>query len=267
MRRGTTEPPDPRHCATAPFRPRARRALRAFGATVELVLVPDRAGRPGVPSAARPAFRTDPVPRIVAEESVWRGDGASATPNRYPFAEHQLILWQDGLERELGLSSWRMLCGWVDRISGTGLVNTIGAAASIPRAHAHLTAERLPFLEAIGEERCDAAFLPRVDGVEWLRKKLPFWLLGARGAAAARAEALFALQAVRATAACNVVVQDGTAWVYPRSAVETPVPWFPWALGAAEVWGRWCYVEEPAFESADGDGLEQALVASGVAAG
>jgi hypothetical protein len=78
-----------------------------------------------------------------------------------------------------------------------------------------------------------------------------------------RAEALVRLAEARLTAACNVVVQDQTAWLFPRR-LEIPAPHFPLALGSAELWGRWCYVDEAAFGAASAKDLEQALVAAGM---
>ena len=66
------------------------------------------------------------------------------------------------------------------------------------------------------------------------------------------------------TAAVNLVAMRGETFVYPRSS-ETPAPHFPYPLGAAEIWGRWCYVEERAFAAATSPDLEQALIASGCA--
>ena len=64
------------------------------------------------------------------------------------------------------------------------------------------------------------------------------------------------------TSAWNVIVQDGAAWLYPRRA-ETPAPHFPYALGAAEVWGRWCYLDREPFDAATGAALERALALAG----
>jgi hypothetical protein len=66
------------------------------------------------------------------------------------------------------------------------------------------------------------------------------------------------------TAAVNAVAADEAVFVYPRS-IETPAPHFPYALGAAELWGRWCYTEREPFERATGADLERALVAAGCA--
>ena len=73
------------------------------------------------------------------------------------------------------------------------------------------------------------------------------------------------LAEARLTAAWNVIVTEDAAWIVPR-AVETPLPWFPQALGAAELWGRWCYVDEAPFRAARGHDLEQALVQAGMPA-
>jgi len=93
---------------------------------------------------------------------------------------------------------------------------------------------------------------------------VPFCLLAVKGPQPARAAALQALQLCRMTAAVNVVAQDEVAWVFPRRT-ETPAPHFPYALGAAEVWGRWCYAEREPFERATAADLERALALAGCA--
>ena len=100
-------------------------------------------------------------------------------------------------------------------------------------------------------------------GTELIAADVPFCLLGVRGPATARAKALVRLGEARLCPAWNVVVQDGVAWVYPRR-LETPAPHFPFALGAAELWGRWCFVDEAPFQAATSHDLEQALVLAGV---
>ncbi len=248
-----------------PFSPPARRAVQAFGAPVELIWVPERLQRADRPSGERPAFRRSAAVRIVANEAFWNVGGLALTPNRYAFAKEQRILWPAALLREPDIGMWSAICGWAEAAHGTALVNNIGAAASIARAHAHLTTERLPFLAALPERRAPAELIDLPAGVTLVAKDVPFCLLGVRGPAAAMATAIARLAEARLTAAWNVIVQDGTAWLYPRRT-ETPAPHFPYALGSAEVWGRWCYLEERAFASATTQDLERALIAAGMGA-
>lgn len=258
--------PDPTATAAAPFAPAARRPLAVFGAPVELVWLPERLQRQGRPGTVRPPFAPSIAERILAAETIWRGDGLRVTPNRFPFAECQLLLWRDQPSREHDLLLLRGLFTWVDQLGGAGLLNSIGAAASIARAHAHVTPERRPFLAGLPERPLADASLPDVAGVHYVHKQLPCTLLGVRGEAGPRAEAVHALQLRRLTASWNVITQDRTAWLYPRSAQETPAPQFPYALGAAEVWGRWCFLGRDEFERATGPELEQALLTAGVPA-
>jgi len=67
------------------------------------------------------------------------------------------------------------------------------------------------------------------------------------------------------TATWNVAVAGDTAWLLPRS-VETPAPHFAYPLGAAELWGRWCYMDEAPFAAASGAALEAALTLAGMPA-
>lgn len=250
---------DPR---LVPFAPAATRQLTVFGAPVTIAHVPTRKQRQDRPSLERPAFRPSPVPRILAEEALWRGDGLVLTPNRYPFAREQRILWPAEPRRDPDAAMWEALGHWTDAVGGTALVNNIGSASSIARAHAHLMPERLPFLGALRERLAPAGLVELPAGAELVALDVPFCLFGVRGSPAARAAALVRLADARMTAAWNVVVTGGTAWVCPRRA-ETPVPHFPYPLGAAEVWGRWCYVDEEPFRAATAGMLERALVEAG----
>lgn len=254
-------PPVEPHHSLVPFAPAAQRTEMAFGAPVVLAFVPGRKARQGT-VGTRPAFAPCPADRIVDGEAFWRGDGLAATPNLHPFAREQRILWSTGTLREPDAAMWAAVFAWADTAHGTALVNTIGAASTIARAHAHLLPERLPFLAALRERTVVRPPIDLPAGIRLVQKDVPFCLLGVRGEADARAIAVARLGAMRLTAAWNVVAQDGTAWVFPRR-VETPAPHFPFALGAAEVWGRWCYVDEAPFVAATGADLEQALVAAG----
>ena len=201
---------------------------------------------------------------IVEAEASWRDNGLALTGNKFPFARAQTVLWSERPLREPDEAFLEAALSWTDAIGGSLLVNSIGAAASIARAHAHHTDEAMPFLGQLGEEPLDADWLPRIDGVTFAKKNAPFWLLCVRGTAQARAQAIAALQMGRLTAAVNLVAMRGETFVYPRTC-ETPAPHFPYPLGAAEIWGRWCYVEERAFAAATSADLEQALIAAGCA--
>jgi len=243
------------------YAPTATRPLSVFGAPVEAALVPIRKRRAGRATVDRPAFAPSRAARIVASESCWRGDGLALTPNAFPFARGQRLLWPEEPLREPSAAMWAAAFAWADGKAGAALINNVGAASSIGRAHAHLCAERLPFLGALRERTGPRDLIELPAGVEMVAKDVPFCLLGVRGPAAARALAVVRLAEARLTAAWNVVAQDGASWLLPRR-VETPAPSFPLALGAAELWGRWCYVEAAPFAAATAADLEAALVAA-----
>ncbi len=261
----THEPPRPGILRATPFAPAQRRQLLVFGSPVECVLLPERASRPGQPTVGRPAFRERVAERILREETQWQDDAVAITANRFPFAQNQQIFWARQPTREHDTGFLSHVFAAADRCQGSALINSIGAAASIAHAHAHVTDERLPFLGHLRTRSLTLGWLPQVAGVEICAAEVPFCLLAVRGSAAARAAAVYALQLCRMTAAVNVVAQVGVSWIFPRSVVETPRPHFPFALGSAEVWGRWCYVEEAAYADASAEALEQALCASGTA--
>ena len=240
-----------------PFRPTAERQLRVFGAPVELALIPQRRDRQGAEHRGQPPFVRTPAQRIIDEESYWRRETLALTPNKYPFARGQRILWMAHPAREPDETFWRALLEWVDRSGGTALVNNIGAAATIPRAHAHLTAEQLPFLPAVDERPLTRAVIDVPASCELVVKDLPCCVLGVRGPSGARTATLRRLADARLTAAWNVVATPDATWLVPRT-VETPTPHFPSPMGAAEFWGRFCYMDESPFLGASADTLRSA---------
>lgn len=261
-------------CSHPGLRAAARRELEVFGIPVELCLLPTRGARSGAPTDDRPALRPDRAGRILAGETVWPNDRAgelALTPNRFPFAERQMLLWTRRPEREPTDALLRTACAFVDATVNAdrarfGLWNSIGAAASIPRAHVHLIEDvggrfltDPPEIEA--DDWSDVrASLPEgaADGVEVRRLDLPVLVYSVRGSAADRARAARWLLHLRTAPAANLVIAKDRCYIAPRRE-EIPAPEFPHALGAAEVWGRWCFVDERAFARATADGLERAM--------
>lgn len=262
-----TLPEDPfARVPNAPFEPAARRTTMLFGAEVELCWLPERRGRRGRPGPDRPPFPPCHAPRIVADEAVWSDDTLALTPNLHPFGSPQLLLWSTVPRREPDLRFLEAGLELAAAVGGTLLVNSIGAAASIPWAHAHLIGERRPFLPALPLEPASVALLADLDAVAVSRARAPFpaCLLALRGPAPARARAAERLIRLRTCAAFGLADQDGTTWVFPRRR-EVPDPHFPQALGSAELWGRWCYDDRDAFDAATPADLTAALGAAGVA--
>lgn len=246
------------------FAPAARRRMTLFRAPAELLYLPERAARQGVPQAGRSAFPSQVVERILSVEAVWEGDGIAITPNRYPFGCRQAVLWATRPRREPDAALLELSFRLEEKVSGTVLMNSIGAAASISRCHLHLIDERLPFLTHFDvvehvPDSLDAHDLP--NGISCLALAPPFpgVGVGVRGSPGQRAMVVAQLLQARSSPAFNLVSQNGTTWVFPRSAVETPAPYFPTALGAAELWGRWCFSDERAFRAATPGELETAL--------
>jgi hypothetical protein len=240
----------------------ARRQVAVFSAPVELVLVPGRKERHGRATAERPALQASRAARIVADEALWRGAGHVLTPNRYPFAERQLLLWPEQPQREPDFAFWHLVLAWVATTGGSALLNGIGAAATIARCHAHLVDHGLPFLRQLPERPLAEPPIDLPAGVQLVAKAVPLCLVGIRGGTpVTRAETMVLLAEARLTAACNVVAAGDEVWMLPRR-LETPAPHFPYALGAAELWGRWCFMDEAPFAAATGADLEQALQAA-----
>jgi hypothetical protein len=247
------------------FTPAARRQMTLFGAPVELLYLPERRARRGVPQAERPVFPTQFIETILRDERVWDSDSMVMTPNRYPFGRRQAVLWAKAPLREPDLTMLELLLQLEEKASGAVLLNSVGAAASVARCHMHLMDERLPFLghfDVVPErpEALDAVHeLPVGVTCVALAPPFPGVALGVRGPAKGRAVVVHRLLNARTTPAFNLVSQDATTWVFPRSAIETPTPHFPHALGAAELWGRWCFSDEQPFLTATPEQLEVAL--------
>ncbi|MEC8253271.1 MAG: hypothetical protein VX044_08670 [Planctomycetota bacterium] len=237
-----------------PYEPSASRELQLFGAPVELALLPGRRLRAGAERRAQPPFQRSPAPRIIEEESYWRDGALALTPNKFPFARDQRILWVTEPAREPDGVFWQAALKWVDRADGTVLLNNIGAAATIARAHAHLVGERLPFLEQVREQPLTTAPIEPPAGCELIQKRLSRCVLGVRGPVAGRARALELLADARTTATWNVVLTRDAAWVIPR-AQQTPEPHLGCPMGAAEFWGRFCFVDEGPFAAANASTL------------
>ncbi len=247
------------------FAPSARREIELLGNVVELLWLPERRTRAGVPGAQRPPFLADPAPRIVAEEAIWSDDALAATPNRYPFAARQVVLWSTRPGREPDAAMLAAAFEFTATAGASALMNSIGAAASIARAHLHLVADRLPFLENLATDAVQAGWTAELDAVTVTKASPPFpvCLLRLDGAPLARAGALARLLELRTATAFNAVDDGRATWLMPRSAIEVTAPWFPQALGAAELWGRWCFLDEAAFRSADAHALLAALDRAG----
>lgn len=243
-----------------PWEPRATRSLSVCGAPVELVWLPDRKLRTGAPSADRPSFRTDIAARIVNQEELWSDAEVTLTPNRFPFASPHGLLWTKQATREAPLSLLRTAIEMATAHGGSALANCIGAAASIPRAHVHLVRTRSTWLPELPvSPTAHAEVLAGLDDVTAAdTRDVPFHAVRIAGEPAARARAAHRLLTQRMTAAFNLI-DDGThCWVFPR-AEETPAPHFPYALGAAELHGQWCYGDREPFETATSADLERAL--------
>ncbi|MGA0868594.1 MAG: hypothetical protein ACO3UM_06660 [Planctomycetota bacterium] len=250
--------------ATTPaFEPAARRVLELHGSRVELCWIPTRSRRAGRAHAARPPFPPCRAEQILDQESLWSADGVALTPNIHPFAARHLLLWSQTPRREPDGAFLR--CGFemAERSEGTLLLNSIGAAASIPWLHGHLLGEKLDYLERLPTEPVDAMLGPGVD-VRRIGAPFPAFLLAVSGPIEAVAPAVEDLLRRRTTPAFSLVYTAGRAFVMPRS-IETPAPDFPQALGSAELWGRWCFEEESAFASANPESLDRALRRAGLA--
>jgi len=243
------------------FEAAERRELRVYGQSVELLYLPGRAKRQGIPGPQKAPFRPCPMRRILAEEALWQGQGVTITANPFPFAERQLLLWSQDPVREVGREMLEMALLMEERCRGAVMLNSTGAAASISRAHLHLIGDCGGFLPKLPSEAVDPAYLQEDPELECRPCSAPFpsFIHVLLGPARSRARAAHRLLQLRSTAAINLISTVGKTFVVPRSSVEIPIPYFPHALGSSELFGRWCYADQDAFAEATGEDLEKAL--------
>ncbi len=239
----------------------ARRSMLLHGQEVQLLYLPERRQRRGIPGPEKPPFLASPVERILAEEGLWSGRRVTITKNRYPFTGKQLLLWSQAAEREASLELLELGFAMAEDCGGSLLLNSCGAAASISRAHLHLIEDSRCFLGGLASEPVELAEIdggPKVE-CRQLADPFPGYILELIGPHAERAKLAHRLLAIRSSPAVNLISTGGRCWIIPRSTVEIPAPQFPYALGAAELFGLWCFGDHQAYEEARPEDLEAAL--------
>lgn len=247
-----------------------RRTAMVFGAPVELVCLPGRRDRGGVPNDRRPTFLPNRAPGILREEEVWSAPGVIMTGNAFPFTDRQIVLWATERRREPSIEMLQVAYAMEDEVVGTTVVNSMGAAGSITRSHIHLLGATNEFFETLPKSQINPDLvgldLDHLGPCELWRLDPPFPItaVGVRGLASERAQTMHHLLECRTTPAFNLIGSHRTSWLVPRSRVEMPAPHFRQALGGAELWGRWCYIDTEAFEQATAAALESAIRMVGV---
>ncbi|GEM_PF-1927786 len=238
-----------------------RRSVQVFGLPFEVLWIPSRGNRQGIPSEDRPIFVKSRGLQIRKVEALWEGEATILTPNRFPFTNSHGLLWpREGHPREWPLSFLGESLGLVSRYGGTLLGNSVGASASIPLCHLHLFPDEskvwplLPF-ESLGalKRRGERVFvgLPS-SGFPLFVVKI--W----GGSPLARATVCRELLDRRMTAAVNLGADPEALFLFPRSE-ETPNPFYCHALGGMELFGRFVFPVEDGFSDARAEDLEAAL--------
>ncbi len=234
-----------------------RRVISACGTEISLLLTPWRAARRpggGTPPPAGP----DVGARVIRTEALWEGAGAVLTPNRYPFTEDHLLLWEKEPVREPRRGFLELLLGLCrEREDILAFVNSLGAAATVSRAHAQLarTGEPPPLSKArvhtISRNGMELAFPPG-EG-PW-----PAFFVRLRGETAPAAEALDRLLRLRLCASFNLVFQGDAAWIFFRRREIAPGA-YTLPIGALELSGIFLFEEESSFLAMTPEGIESAL--------
>jgi hypothetical protein len=244
----------------------ARRSLLAFGLPYELVLIPSRADRAHFPGMERPAFVSDKGGRIRQEEALVREDGIVLTPNRFSFYEQQCLIWQaEGFAREAPVALLEAGFRLAEQTQAALLINSIGASASICQAHGHLVRAQSKVLAAFPMKALGAARGLRLLATDPLAGHPSLTIQIRGGAPSDRARLVRALLDLRTAASYHVLAQAGAAWVIPRRR-EIVAEVSPYALGAAEFFGRFVFPERKIFERLDRKAIELALSEASVPA-
>ncbi len=238
-----------------------RRSVPAFGLPFEVLWIPSRGSREGVPGGDRPNFAKSRGLRIREEEALWAGREAILTPNLYPFATRHGLLWpREGHPREWPMPFLQEAFALLEENGGTLLGNSVGASASIPLCHLHLFPEKSPVWPRVEWEELGVVQV----GGEVLHAATPsraFPLLLVRisgGNSHSRAALCRALLDRRMTPAVNLGATCSEVYLFPRR-VEVPEPYYDHALGGMELFGRFVYPEEHGFLGAGKGDLECAL--------
>ena len=195
--------------------------LLAFEIPHEVVLIPARAKRAGIPGEGRAVLGPAKGLLIREDEILWRDDEVVLTTNRFPFFEQQGILWPvHGHPREPSvrfLSRCLEIAGIAD---ASLLLNGIGASASIPLCHVHLCPKKSKALPLVAMK-----VLAEMDGLSCLGTDpdggYPCFLAVVRGAdALRRARMIVDLLTVRLTlptTSSHRMILCGSFHALPRS--------------------------------------------------
>ncbi len=238
-----------------------RRSVPAFGLPFEVLWIPSRGRREGVPRGGRPCFAKSRGPRIRREEALWEGEEAVLTPNRFPFAAQHGLFWpREGHPREWPLGFLKECFAIVMGQGGTLLGNSVGASASIPLCHLHLFPNESPVwpqmeFESLGELEVEGERMSvGVPSPSFPLLVVKIW----GGSPEARASLCRELLDRRMTASVNIGVSKEATFLFPRRE-ETPSPYYDHALGGMELFGCFVFHDEEGFACARGEALEGAL--------
>lgn len=244
----------------------ASRRVLAFGLPYELVLIPSRGQRANLPGAGRPAFVSDKGGRIRAGEALVQDENVVLTPNRFAFYPQHGLLWQaEGFAREAPVPLLESGFRLADQAEGALLVNSIGASASICQAHGHLVRAKSRVLPALPMKTLgvNRSLQIRATDPQAGHPALTVQIRG--GSAGDRARLVRALLDLRSSASYHVLAQEDVAFVIPRRR-EIVAEVSPYALGAAEFFGRFVLPERETFDRLERPDLERSLAEASVPA-
>ncbi len=234
-----------------------RRTLRACGSEIPLLLSPWRAARRpggGTPPPAAP----DVGERVIEKEALWKGNGIVLTPNRYPAWKDHLLLWERRPLREPGPAFLELLLRLCrEREDLFAFVNSIGAAATVSRAHAQVVrlGESPPVAGTPVHTRpsgSEEIAFPPGEG-PW-----PAFFARLAGDPPAVARTLARLIRLRLCPAFNLAFSRDKAWIFFRRRESVPSG-YPLPLGALELSGLFLFEEEASFLAMTPGGIESSL--------
>ncbi len=237
-----------------------KRTVNAFNMDFHVLYMPWRGVRREKGKMPSP-FSRDRAYEIISREAIWRKGKYVVTPNKYPFAERQLLLWEDDREREPGEGLITLSLAILGKLEGmTGLMNTTGSAATIAKAHMQMAGlGRKPAVSKIPLEWMEtggilAGFPERGSG--W-----PGFFVAMKGDPERVGNLTKTLLIQRRCPAFNIIISENTLYLFPRLR-ETEMEAYPYPLGALELAGCFAFEHEETFLSATGERIEKAISAS-----
>ena len=246
---------------TYPFPgPEDKRRITAFGVEYDILYVPWR-GKRREKGDIPPPFIKDRAYEIIKNEEIWRYNKYVITPNKYPFSKRQILLWEDNRLREPSANLISLSYLIVAKLKGyTGLMNTTGSAATIPKAHMQIAnIERRP---AVAEFPMKWKHYNDFKiGFPAEESKFQVFYICFSGDAIAIGKIVENILIQRRCTSFNIIIFEDLLYLFPRLK-ETKKEAYPYPLGALELAGCFAFEHKEPFLNTTSKKIEQAITES-----